>query len=211
VAGVRARLGNVHQQLRDPDKNESRAAHLGREVNEMSDQVFAGRLLADELRRLVESPPRTFKWMIVEAVDEILFDSFRSDVDVGRFETGRMFDEFCELRWRRDGPRFHTLLIGNLSKTPALLSAHRVLAVSEFEPVSCGYFLWGEWRGRSTQWVEASIPHIFSYPSPPDIASRWRRKITAIEYINRTTVEMEFYRFTGVEWQSVTEVADESL
>ena len=163
----------------------------------MPDFACADWLARNVLQGLIDSPPATFDWMILEAVDKLLFDPFQQAIDLDRFNEGRAFGSDCEVRWRRDGEVFHTLAVGGFAEAPSILSTHQqLLALEEFELIEHEYFLWGEWSNHIPEWVEATIPHIFNYPPPPQ-PGRWRRKLKTIEYVNRRTGEMEFYRFAG--------------
>jgi hypothetical protein len=169
----------------------------------MSD-AYAGWLTQDDLQALLIAPPAAFNWMILEAVDEVKPPGvYQSDIDLTRFEAGRAFGAACDLRWQRDGQYFHTLLVGDVAlPSSPLAENHRELDAANFEQTEREYYLWGEWSGQLPEWVEATIPHIFNYPPPPG-AGRWRRKIITVEYVNRTTGEMEFYRFAGVREESL--------
>lgn len=167
----------------------------------MTSNVYAGWLSQIDLQTLLKAPPAAFECMILEAVDEVRPPTvYQSEIDLARFEAGRAFGTTCELRWQRDGQYFHTLLLGDVDLdlvAPSLGEHHRELDATTFEQTKRDYYLWGEWSDRLPEWVEGTIPHIFDYPPPPD-AGRWRRKIMTVEYINRTTGEIEFYRFAGV-------------
>lgn len=165
----------------------------------MSDHAYASWLTQAELQSLLTSPPAAFDWMILEAVDELVFDSFKNAIDLISFETGRVFGKSCELRWQRDGAQFHALLVGDVPNPPALLTTHhQELDNNVYGYIAGEYFLWGEWSQNLPQWIEATIPHIFSYPQPAQQTGRWRREIKAVEYVNQLTGEMEFYRFAAI-------------
>lgn len=165
----------------------------------MSDHAYAAWLSQAELQALLSSPPTAFDWMILEAVDELVFDPFQSAINLTRFEAGRAFGVSCELRWQRDGQQFHTLLVGNVSQPPASLNTHHQELVSgTFDYIEGKYFLWGEWSTGTPFWVEAMIPHIFNYPLPSQQTGRWRRQVKTVEYVNQSTGEMEFYRFAAI-------------
>jgi len=165
----------------------------------MSDHAYATWLTQAELQTLLTAPPAAFDWMILEAVDELVFDSFRGAIDLARFDAGRVFGQYCELRWQRDGQMFHALLVGAAPQPPAsFIMHHQELADDSFDYVDGAYFLWGEWSQQTPIWVEAMIPHIFNYPPPPQQTGRWRRQVKTVEYVNRSTGETEFYRFTEI-------------
>lgn len=171
----------------------------------MPDYACADWLTEDGLRALLDSPPAAFEWMILEAVDEVVFNPFEQAIDVGSVDAGRVFGPDCEVRWQRDGDLFHTLLVGSLAQPSPVLSAHQQdLSAPEFDRIEREYFLWGEWSRNIPEWVEAAIPHIFNYPPPPQ-PGRWRRKLTSVEYVNQHTGEMEFYRFAGAASEQIAE------
>ena len=166
----------------------------------MSDHVYADWLTENDLRSVLLSLPSGLEWMILEAVDEIInLRPFQNEIDVARFDNGRVFGAECELRWQRDGPLYHTMLVGNVSAPPIdIAKHHQELDNTTFERDVRDYYVWGEWSTDIPEWIEARIPHIFDYPKPPEEGnSRWRYKLKAIEYVNGKSGEMEFYRYTG--------------
>lgn len=165
----------------------------------MTDMVYAGWLTQTELQTLLAPPSHGLDWIILEAVDELALDSFHTAIDLTRFTTGRIFGESSELRWRLNGQKFHTLLIGNVPEPIAPLNEHhQELVRDQFDYQEREYFLWGEWTQDNPVWLEARIPHIFTYPLPPQRTGRWRRKIKAVEYVRSSTGDIEFYRFTDI-------------
>jgi hypothetical protein len=165
----------------------------------MADDAYTAWLTELDLRTLIEALATRMAQMILEAVDEVAFLEYRGEIDLRHFEAGRIFGPTCEIRWQRDGERFHTLLLGDVAEFGERIGTHHVeLSGNLFDDQEKAYYLWGEWRDDSPQWVEASVPHIFNYPQPRG-AGAYRRKVTAIEYINRESGELEFYRFTGTQ------------
>ena len=117
--------------------------------------------------------------------------------------TGRIFGSLCEVRWQRDGKLFHTLLVGNIVQPPVpSITYHQELFTTDFDYVAQQYYLWGAWSNELPEWVEASIPHRFDYPSPP-VQGTWRRKLAVLEYLHRHTGEMEFYRFMSLDMEQL--------
>jgi hypothetical protein len=165
----------------------------------MNNHAYAAWITQTELQTALASNAAGFNWMILEAVNELIFKEFKNEFDAGRYETGRVFGSHSELRWKRDGPKYHVLQIGDSSQ-PSAFSAqyHQEIDSEIFDSMDREYFLWGEWTKETPIWVEAIIPHIFDYPQPPPQTGRWRRKIKAVEYINRLSGETQFYRFTEI-------------
>lgn len=165
----------------------------------MADYAYAALLTEADLRTSIEAFALNITQMILEAVDEVAFLEFREEIDLRRFEAGRVFGPTCEIRWQREGERFQTLLLGDVAKFGERIGTHHVeLSGDIFDYQYKAYYLWGEWSDRLPQWVEASVPHIFNYPQPQGEGS-YRRKLTTVEYINRESGELEFYRFTGTQ------------
>jgi hypothetical protein len=164
----------------------------------MTDHVYADWITEDELQSLLASPPAALDWMILEAVDEVVnLQAFQSKIDIKRFATGRVFGAMCEIRWQRDGQRFHTMMTGDVATPPNCLTKHhQELGDDTYvkSPPDLEYYVWGEWN--KDLWVEAQIPHIFDYPTPSE-PGHYRYKLAVTEYTNLKTGEMEFYRFTG--------------
>lgn len=169
----------------------------------MTDHAYANWVAKKDLQSLLVITPTLFEHMILEAVNEVKFAAFQNDIDLERYDTGRVFGSACELRWRRDGEQFHTLLVGDISQPPASITVnHQQLPKEDFDYKRREYFLWGEWSNDIPQWIEASIPHVFDYPEPTTGCStrcKIRYKLIAIEYVNRDSGEIEFYRFTGTQ------------
>jgi hypothetical protein len=169
----------------------------------MSDWAYAGWLTETALGLLLTTPPASFNWMILEAVDEVMFDGYHSAIDLSRYDNGRVFGTDGEVRWQRDEKKFHVLLVGSIAQPPTSLVAYsKELPANLFEYKRRRYYLWGEWTDNLRDWVEASVPHIFNYPTPPS-SGRWRYALTTIEYVNRITGEMEFYRFVGTDMEKL--------
>ena len=140
----------------------------------MSDYVCAGWLAENDLNLLLSSPPTPFKWMILEAVDEVKFGPLSNEINLGRYKSGRVFSPACEIRWQYESNLFHTVLTGNITQPPApLTSETRELLAGDFDHQDGSYFLWGEWSDNDPRWLEASIPHIFDYPVPQG-KGKWR-------------------------------------
>jgi hypothetical protein len=163
----------------------------------MSDHAYANWISQIDLQSLIAMPPGSLKHMILEAVDEVKFAPFSGDIDLERYNTGRVFGPSCEIRWQRDGERFHTMIVGDISQPPAFITVHnKALPEAAFDYKPDEYYLWGEWSKELPQWIEASIPHVFDYPEPA-ATGKFRYKLLTIEYINRDSGEVEFYRFSG--------------
>ena len=165
----------------------------------MTEHAYAGWLTEDDLRASIDELAVNLTHMILEAVDEVLFCDFHNEIDLRRYETGRIFGPGAEIRWQRDGAPFHTVFLGNVAQVGARFCTHHIVISEEtFDRQEKQYYLWGEWSVRLPEWVEASVPHIFNYPSPQGRGS-FRRKMTSVEYINVASGELEFYRFTGTQ------------
>jgi hypothetical protein len=169
----------------------------------MSDHAYAGWLTQADLTSLLATPPAACAWMLIEAVDELVLTDFDKNIDLIRYPTGRIFGSLCEVRWQRDGKLFHTLLVGNIAQPPMpSMTYHQELCTTDFDYVAQQYYLWGAWSNELPEWVEASIPHRFDYPSPP-VQGTWRRKLAVLEYLHRHTGEMEFYRFMSLDMEQL--------
>ena len=163
----------------------------------MTDHAFAGWLTEDDLRESIDTLAANLTQMILEAVDEIAFCDFRDEIDLRRYETGRVFGPTAEIRWQRDGVQFHTVFLGNVAEVGVRFGTHHVeFPEDTFDRQERQYYLWGEWSDRLPEWVEASVPHVFNYP-PPEGKGSFRRKMAVVEYINVASGELEFYRFIG--------------
>src|SRR5438128_1478664 len=163
----------------------------------MTDHVYAGWLTEDELRASIGALALRLTDMILEAVDEVAFGAYSGGIELHRYESGCAFGPSVEIRWQRDGERFHTVIAGDVSTVREELAAHQIeLSESAFHRQEKHYYLWGQWSEPTPEWLEASVPHVFTYPSPTGSGS-FRRKMTVVEYINVVSGELEFYRFAG--------------
>ena len=164
----------------------------------MSDYACAGLLTEHDLESLLAVPPAPLDWLILEAVDEVKLEPYRVGIEPGKCQRGRAFGHTCEIRWEQTANAFHTVLIGDIAEAPvALASDLRELSASDFSLEDGSYFLWGEWSHNDPRWLEASIPHVFDYPTPAG-DGKWRIKLQTKEYLNRSDGEMAFYRFVGL-------------
>src|SRR4051794_40176520 len=92
----------------------------------MTDHAYAGWLTEDDLRTSIGALAPNLTDMILEAVDEVAFRGYAGEIDLQRYETGRAFGPNVEIRWQRDGDRFHTVMLGELTAVGQELGAHHV-------------------------------------------------------------------------------------
>lgn len=149
--------------------------------------AYSLKLSNRQLRLLLNSLESKFEQAILEAVIEMGFvsigrppDDFHFDeaFDLTKWERGRAFGTEMELRWRRRGDDFLSLLIceSPLSLTPEVASEIGALGDARFlDRVETAQMrLWGEWqdpeaetdlRGTSRQWwYEERVPKFLAYP-----------------------------------------------
>ena len=168
----------------------------------MNDQVYSDKISSADLSVLLNSN-LGLEEMILEAIDEVRFEDFRPTIDLDRFETGRAFGPNWEVRWEREGQYFHTVATGDSTHLPACLTACRVDLLEEvYSARSTEYYAWGEWTDGTPMWMEATIPHLFNYKTPP-LPGRWRLKLGAIEYVSKQSGGTEFHRLTQTRQEAI--------
>jgi len=168
----------------------------------MSDHVFAGQLSESELEALISALKGLLTDSVLEAVDQVVFDSLGEPIDLNRYDSGRVFGPDAEVRWERQDNVFYVVAIGDINTMTRAPKEHQLeLDTNNFEKQQSSYYLWGEWNSKNPQWLEASIPHVFRYPSPA-AEGAFRRKIKTVEYVCKATGAIEFYRFAGTEQEA---------
>ncbi len=87
------------------------------------------------------------------------FDHLNEKTIVSEWDIGRIFDKNSEIRWEKDGERFHVIWIinnGNLTndweREDLTFKVNRKI------------LLWGERIKNQEKWYEKQIPKIFKYP-----------------------------------------------
>ncbi|HLG17156.1 MAG TPA: hypothetical protein VJH03_22080 [Blastocatellia bacterium] len=156
--------------------------------------AYSLRLSTRQLAALLAGLETNFGQAILESVADVTFvavarppDSFHFDdgFDPNQSERGRAFGEHVELRWRRRGDYFLSLII---SETPLTLAAELEQEIGGFGEArllervdTLEARMWGEWQDPREEtdladsdrhwWYEERIPRFLGYPwDSPDKA-----------------------------------------
>lgn len=149
-----------------------------------------------KLEKLIEL--LNFEYAILQSIPQIhigRFEELKRELGEGmnarNFDSGRLFSEDLEIRWRKKGKdEFYTLVISDNEQT---LDGYerRELEITNRH----SFYLWGEKEKTGGMWYELRIPKGWRYPAIGRYA-----KIKVIEYeVRGIPDEGGFYRFSGFE------------
>lgn len=87
------------------------------------------------------------------------FDYLNEETIVSEWDIGRVFDINSEIRWEKDGEKFHVIwIINNGNLTSEWKCKELRFKINRKIP------LWGEKIKNQERWYEKQIPKIFEYP-----------------------------------------------
>ena len=156
--------------------------------------ALANIIKEDKLEELLES--FKFEYAILQSIPRIHIGKFEDlkkelggKINPRNFESGRVFSEDLEIRWRKKGKdEFYTLMISDEEK---VLNGYEKKELKDTGRDS--FYLWGE--KAEDKWYELRIPKGWRYPVESLYA-----KIKVIEYeVEERPDEGKFYRFCGFE------------
>ena len=148
-----------------------------------------------KLEKLIEL--LNFEYAILQSIPQIhigRFEELKRELGEGmnarNFDSGRLFSEDLEIRWRKKGKdEFYTLVISDNEQMLTGYDERKELEITNRH----SFYLWGEKAGDV--WYELRIPKGWRYPVEDQYA-----KIKVIEYeVRGIPKEGEFYRFSGFE------------
>jgi hypothetical protein len=191
----------------------------------MMSLAYSLKLSNQQLTLLVKSLESKFEQAILEAIVEIDFlslrrppDNFHFDdaFDLSKWERGRSFGTEMELRWRRRGDDFLSLII---CESPLLLAPEvgaiigtlgNARFLDRVETVQVR--LWGEWQDPEAEtdllgtnrhwWYEERVPKFLAYPlneREKNPAVRVARYRVRDESRQKDTARNFVYRFVRLE------------
>ena len=156
--------------------------------------ALANIIKGDKLEELLQS--FKFEYAILQSIPRIhigTFDALKKElggeINPRNFDSGRLFSQDLESRWRKKGGNeFYSLLISDEEK---VLDGYERMDLAIINRRS--FYLWGEKAGDI--WYELRIPKDWRYP----VESRYA-KIKIVEYaVEGKPEEDKFYRFCGFE------------
>lgn len=133
----------------------------------------------------------------------VIVDRFRSQYDLNRYASGRMFDQSGELKWRREGATFRCVYIGCQATS---MANSRITSLDEgFHTQETSMYLWGKkiaahqlrhdmlFEEEETVFVELQIPQYLQYPVE-GVADDGRVKV-GVKQFYRQAMQLAYYRF----------------
>lgn len=169
-------------------------------------QVFP--IDGDTLMILEELPDHWIEVEYHQPDSGLKFARFDAQEDFETWGRGRIFNPTAELRWEKTEAGFQVVYIGPPGELPGL-TADDTLKLGETDQAEAGYYLWGQrmsegqlkdigWDPTATNiFVELQTPRLLRYPVQVQAGSRLRLQV--VEYYNRQTNQVVFYRMKGVE------------
>jgi hypothetical protein len=143
-----------------------------------------------------------------ELYNMLRFNLFHSKTDFTSYTSGRVFHEYGELRWEKQGNSVLLIYTGDDQSKPTIQATETLLLDSD--PIFKRYFLFGrrlderqlQRMGLPAQdnvFAEVRIPRLLRYPVPQDAT---RVQIVACEYNDHATgacVASRFASLVGVQ------------
>ena len=155
--------------------------------------VSARYLTESEFLQALSLLPASGGYIMLERPDFSCLDSFKSNTDWAGWDTGRIFSERIDIRWQKSEDVFHVVMISD--NADLFLPQFRLDLDNNYLERKVRWLLWGS--KEQDMWIERIIPKILHYPLEAKSGSRIALSVT--KYINRTSIQDEFYRFTGLE------------
>ena len=134
----------------------------------------------------------------------VIVDTLKSGWNLNNYPAGRVFHRRGELKWQREGSRFHLVYIGLQPPQKLSLDALKPLPAYRDKYV----YLWGQkvekeqlqhemgFDQNDTIFVELQIPQYLKYPVVPK-RERSRIRIRVREFYTQTG-QLEYYRFVKI-------------
>lgn len=163
----------------------------------------AYQLRATDLDVVLEQHKETpFSCMLLWQWDAIRFTAFDASHEFAAWDEGIVFGEHAQIRWRKQGRRFHIVLLSDKGKAGDWEDSFSVTRTRED---TASVFLWGiKQTGAGTsgaEWYEPRIPHILTdemgYPieGPQPGKSRVALKVQTYE-LRQTNERLQTARET---------------
>jgi CRISPR-associated protein (TIGR03984 family) len=180
-------------------------------VAKLPQLLAACQQVAEETLLLVEQIP-THVVSARERQSLLLFETYRPEIDVLSYTSGRLFQESFELRWEKlGGDLFKVVYLGATLNTDVVQNYvlhenkqfSQLVEEKKLEYREKRYYLFGErleedgQLGRAgtaygKQYTELGIPRILYYPVQN---SSQRLQLVVREYICQETGQIEYFRF----------------
>ena len=134
----------------------------------------------------------------------VIVDTLKSGWNLNNYPAGRVFHRRGELKWQREGSRFHLVYIGLQPPQKLSLDALKPLPAYRDKYV----YLWGKkvekqqlrnemgFNQNVEIFVELQIPQYLKYPVIPQ-KKEGRVQIQIREFYNKTG-QLEYYRFVDI-------------
>jgi beta-glucanase (GH16 family) len=138
-------------------------------------------------------------FMLLESITDIRFD-FYTNTDFHTWSQGRVFNTEEEVRWRKTGNEFKTVIITHDSSLTGYTRKEEI----PFKPEELDIYLWGiEAASKSTpsfpfeenHYIETIIPRVLAYPVKAK--KDCRVLLTIVHYLDEYG-NPKYFRFKGV-------------
>lgn len=165
-------------------------------------RLLAGDLTPAAFSELVRGVPPTNNSVWAEFPDRWLFTAHAQSLipELIESSSGRIFAVDGELRWRRiralGDNCMRTVFLGEAA-WPGVeeLLENASAELEALTPRISSFVLWGELLDETGEWIEARVPHRFSYP----VEGRPARCVLDVEqWVNTVNGRTEFVRFRGI-------------
>lgn len=167
--------------------------------------------LAEEFPRHIISKPATRKQLLLfDFLDRV------PNKERERFTSGRIFTRDAELRWEKaDGSNYNVVYFGPpIELEGTNKSRQELISTDHYEQETRCYYLFGKRLDEKQRermmipaedtssadrlYAEARIPRLLYYPTTQPADRQERVQLEVLEYREKSTAQVKFYRFQGV-------------
>jgi hypothetical protein len=154
----------------------------------------AGQVSLAELRQILQKSQPSLQFHHLARLNDNRIERFDPQESYDEWEAGRAFGQEFEIRWQKESETIKVMALGKVPDSAATLP--NVIELNgDFSRREGSYYLWGIRLTDGSGWDETRIPHLIHYPVE-GLDGR-RLQLRTVEYTNKETGNLEFYRFCG--------------